>query len=169
MGTKTSKPLTEKEIDFALEYLANGRNATDAYSKGHPKAKRSTCTVEGSKTLSRPNVAAFIKAQDAERHARLIMDADEALIGLTRHGRGDPRRLFKGNRLLPIDEWPDDAADCVKALKPGPFGTAITFYDKQRARELMAINGGKLRQNVDHTHKFDHAAYLGAEPPEGDD
>ena len=92
-----------------------------------------------------------------------------ALEGITRHARGDIRKLFKNNRLLPISEWPDDVADCVKAIKPTPFGTAVVFYDKLKALELMAIAGGKLQQKFDHAHKFDHLLCLGAEPPVGDD
>ena len=97
------------------------------------------------------------------------MDADEALEAITRHARGDIRKLFKNNRLLPISEWPEDVADCVKAIKPTPFGTAIVFYDKLKACELMAIAGGKLRQKFDHAHKFDHLLCLGADPPVSDD
>lgn len=70
---------------------------------------------------------------------------------------------------LPIDQLPEGAADCVKTLKRTPFGTATTFHDKLKARESMAIAGGKLKPRVDHRHAFDPAAYLGAEPPAGDE
>ena len=90
------------------------------------------------------------------------MDGDEALERITRIARGDLRKLFKAGQLLPI-------ADCVKALKPTPFGTSIVLYDKLKACELMGIAGGKLRTNVDHKHAFRHEEYLGAEPPAGDD
>lgn len=163
------KKLSEADKLFALEYLANGRNAAEAYNAVHPKAKRTTAAANGHKLLRKTQVAAFIQKQDAERQASLIMEADEALQGLTRHGRGDPRKLFKNGRLLPIDQWPDEEADCVKALKPGPFGTAITFYDKQKARTLMAINGGKLKTHHEHEHKFPHLELLGEEPPADDE
>lgn len=132
MARKRTATLSDPEEGFCLEYLSNGLNATRAYKAVHPRAKTSTATTEGHKTLRKPHVAAFLATEQAARKVRLQMDGDEALEGLTRHARGDPRRLFKGNRLLPMDEWPDDAADCVKALKPGPFGTA-----KKRAKPLV--------------------------------
>lgn len=163
------KKLSVKDELFALEYLANGRNATEAYAKMHPKARRTTCAAEGHKCLRKPEVAKFIARHDEERKASLIMEADEALQGLTRHARADIRKLFKGGRLLPIEQWPDEIADCVKSLKPGPFGTTITLHDSQKARITMAINGGKLRAKSDGERTFPHLELLGAEPPEGDD
>ena len=44
-----------------------------------------------------------------------------------------------------------------------PFGTAIVFYDKLKARELMAIAVGS-RQKFDHAHKCDHLLCLAADP-----
>lgn len=166
MGKRAPSPTDEL---FCLEFLKNGENAKRAYMAVHPKAKERTAEVEGSKLLRKPEIAAFIEKERDERKKRLRMYGDEALEAITRIARGDPRQLFRNNRLLPIDEWPADALDCVKAIKPTPFGTAIIFYDKLRARELMAVADGKLRTKVDHLHAFDHAAYLGAEPPEGDD
>lgn len=161
--------LTESDRLFALEYLANGRNATEAWHKTHPKAKRTTCGAEGSAALTKPEIAAFIAKADAERQAALIMSADEALAGISQHARGDPRKLFRDGKLLPIAEWPDEVADCVKSIKPGPNGATIEFYNKLDARRLMAINGGKLGSKVEHSLTFPHLELLGTEPPEGDD
>ncbi len=163
------RALSEQDELFCLEFLRNGENAKRAYMATHPKAKERTAEVEGSKFLRKPEIKDFIDKERAERKKRLRMDGDEALDAITRIARGNPRALFKNNRLLPIDEWPEDALDCVKAIKPTPFGTALTFYDKLRARELLAVADGKLRQKVDHLHAFDHIAFLGAEPPEGED
>lgn len=169
MGRKTSGTISDSDQLFALEYLKNGHNATAAYKTAHPRAKQRTAEVEGSKLLRKPEVIDFVEAELKERKRRLQMDGDESLESITRIARGDIRRLFKNNRLLPLDEWPDDAADCVKAIKPTPFGTSIVFHDKLKARELMAVATGKLRTKVDATHRFDPAEYLGAEPPAGDD
>jgi len=93
------------------------------------------------------------------------MNADEALETITRHARGDIRKLFKNNRLLPISEWPEDVADCVKAIKPTRFGTAIVFYDKPKACELMAIAVGKLQQKFDRAHKLTICSALARSRP----
>jgi phage terminase small subunit len=164
-----AKKLAGRDRLFALEYLTNGQNATAAYQATHPKAQRSTCRTQGTRALAKPHIAAFLRQQIAEREQRLIMEADEALAGITQHARADIRKLFRGGRLLPIAEWPDDVANSVKALKPGQHGTAIVMYDKLDALKTMAINGGKLRQGVDHTVKFPHLELLGDEPPDGDD
>jgi hypothetical protein len=155
---------------FALRYLANGRNATLAYAETHPRAKKTTCMTQGSMLLRHPKVEAILHRETEARRQRLRMEADEALVGISMHARGDIRRLYdEHGHILPIKLWPDDIADCVKGIKPTPNGWQLILYDKLRARELMAIAGGKLRQAVDHTHSFDHARYLADEPPEGDE
>ncbi|MEQ1934674.1 MAG: terminase small subunit, partial [Fimbriimonadaceae bacterium] len=156
---------------FALEYLANGYNATAAYKATHPRCRSAkAATVEGHRTLVNPRVQQFIQREIEARKQRLRMDADEALEGITRIARGDIRRLFddQGN-VLPINLWPENVADCVKGLQPTPFGWKLVLYDKLRAFELMAIAGGKLKQRHEHKREFDHAALLGAEPPVDDE
>lgn len=169
MARKTPGTISDADQLFALEYLSNGLNATAAYRSTHPRAKQRTAEVEGSKLLRKPEVDAFIAKETKERKARLQMDGDESLESITRIARGDIRRLFKDNKLLPLADWPDDAADCVKSIKPTPFGTAIVLHDKLKARELMAVATGKLRTKVDAKVQFDPAEYLGSEPPAGDD
>jgi len=70
--------------------------------------------VQGHRLLRKPKVAAFIQREQKTRSERLRMDADEALETITRHARGDIRKLFKNNRLLPISDWPEDVAHCVR-------------------------------------------------------
>lgn len=161
--------LTQGEELFALEYLANGYNATAAYRTVHPKASDTTAATQGYRCLRKPQIAAFIAREQKERRARLRMDADEALEGITRHARADIRKLFKDGKLIPVDQWPGEIADAVKAIKHTPFGPTIVMYDKLKALELMAIAGGELKQKHDHKHAFDHASFLGAEPPDDDE
>ena len=73
------------------------------------------------------------------------MDADEALEGITRHARADIRKVFRDGKLIPVDQWPGEIADAVKAIKHTPFGPTIVMYDKLNACELMAIAAGKLQ------------------------
>lgn len=170
-GEPATRPSKQVTLElFALRYLANGRNATLAYMDTHPRVKRTTAAAEGSKLLRNPKVEAIVHREVEAQRARLRMEADEALIGISNLGRSDIRRLYdeQGN-ILPIKLWPDDVADCVKAVQPTPTGWKLVLYDKLKARELMAIAGGKLRNQHDHKHTFDHAKYLGAEPPAGDD
>ena len=161
--------LPQQEQLFALEYLANGHNGTAAYRTVHPKCRsNNTAAVQAHRLLRKPKIAAFIQREQKARMNRLRMDADEALEGITRHARADIRKLFKDGRLLPINKWPDDIADCIRSIKHTPFGPTVVMYDKLKALELMAIAGGALKQKADHRHTLDHAAYLAAEPPHDD-
>lgn len=161
--------LSESMETFALTYLNNGMNATAAYKLIHPNTNQRTAEVQASRLLRKPEVEALLDRERKARRKRLQMDGDEALEGITRMARGRPQSLFKDGRLLPIADWPEDGADCVKSIKRGPHGFELTFYDKLKARELMAINAGKIKQRIDARMTFDHAAYLGAEPPPGDE
>jgi DNA-directed RNA polymerase subunit F len=162
--------ISESDERFALEYLANGYNAKQAYLAVHPKASSATAEVQGSRLLRKPKVESFLAAERAARKKRLTMEGDEALEAITRIARGNIQQLFDAQgKLLKVIDMPADVADTVKSLKPTPHGTTIVLFDKLKARELMAIAGGRLRAGVDHLHKFDHAKYLGAEPPDGDD
>jgi hypothetical protein len=58
---------------------------------------------------------------------------------------------------------------CEDIERPSNGGFALQFNDKLKAHELMAIAGGELKQPADHKHTFDYAAFVGAEPPVGDD
>ena len=79
-------------------------------------------------------------------------------------------RQDDAGKLLSVDQWPDDIADCVKTMKRLPNGGfSLQLYDKLKARELMAIAGGELKPRANHRHTFDYAAFVGAEPPDGDD
>jgi Terminase small subunit len=161
--------LNETELTFAHEYLANGRNATQAYLRIKPKASSRTAQTQGSKLLSRSMVRAFVDTELQRMWKEQIMSGSEALALISAKARFNPQRLFKDNKLLPISEWAPDDALCVKKLKPTQHGTAVELYDGLKASELMAINAGHLRQGIDHAHTFKHVEYLGAEPPKGDD
>ena len=158
--------LSDQDELFALEYLANGCNATAAYRAAHPRCKNNnTAAVQAHRLLRKPKIAAFIREEQAARKKRLRMDGDEALEGITRHARADIRKLFKDGKLIPLDQVPEEIADAVKAIKHTPFGPTVVMYDKLKALKLMAIAGGALKQRQDHKHTFDHVAYLGSEPP----
>jgi hypothetical protein len=46
--------------------------------------------------------------------------------------------------LIPVDQWPGEIADAVKAIKHTPFNPTIVMYDKQKACELMAGSSSRL-------------------------
>lgn len=153
---------------FALEYLANGYNATAAYKATHPGCAQRTAEVNGSRLLRNAEVSAKIEHEKSERQQRLRVDADEALLGISNIARADIRRLFRSDgSVLPMCLWPTDVADAVKDLRTTPFGVELKFHDRLKALELIAIATGALKQPRSGAPPFDHAALLGAEPPPG--
>ena len=170
LGAKTQMQSTLKITEelFALEYLRNGHNATAAYKAAHPKCKNdNTAAVQAHRLLRKPKIAAFIQQEQKARKKRLRMEADEALEGITRHARADIGDAFgKDGRLMAIKDMPADVRDAIKSIKQTPSGPVIVMYDKLKARELMAIAGGELKQKHQHELAFDHAKYLADEPPD---
>lgn len=163
--------LTAPELLFCLEYLIDA-NGTRAYGVAYPKCKSQDARgANAARLLRRDRIRAYLTRATDERVRRLTMDGDEALAGITRHARGDIRRLFDTEgHLLPVHAWPDDIADCVRAVRPTRDGTAIMLYDKLRARELMAKVAGKLVEHHELAVKVTHADLLGNQPlPEDDD
>lgn len=158
--------LTDVQRAFVLEYLANNYNATEAYLACHPKAKRTTAAAEGYRYLRNPEIATFMAAEKAARLERLRMDGDEALSLIALSARADIREAFDSTgKMLPLHSWPPSLRLAVKGIKPGPFGDTILLHDGLKARELMAIAGGKLRAAVDLLHSFDHVGHLAALSP----
>lgn len=155
--------LSDNERAFLLIYEGNGRNATRAYAQVHPTVKLTTAAVEGWKLLRIPKIAAALEEDTRERFARLEMKADEALARISEHARADISDAYTDEGiLLPVYAWPERLRRAVKSLKANGD---VTFYDGLRAAELMGQAGGKLKANA-LSVTFDHAKYLGAEPPE---
>lgn len=82
-------PLTDKQQRFVSEYLVD-LNATQAAIRAGYSAK--TANREGSRLLSKVDVADAIAAKAAEKAAALDLSAERVLRGLfeeaTRHGDG---------------------------------------------------------------------------------
>ena len=170
MPRRTASEMAAILETFALEYLANNMNSAAAYRAVHPRAGERTAATQGSEYLKRPEVKAILDRERKARRQRLQMDADEALERLARIGRADIRRFFRSGCVIPLDQLPEEVTEAVKTFKVSADGAiTIQLNDKLRALELLAINGGKLRTRFDQRITFDHAAYLGATPPIGED
>jgi len=150
---KNPDVLTDAELLFALHYLETS-NATDAYRNAHPNAKDSTARVEGFRTLIKPRVQAFVKHEREKQFKRLRINADEALALISGDATADIRKAYgKDGSLLAVKDWPDELVRSVRAIRHKEWGQVdITLNDSLKARELLAIAGGKLRQGIDHRH-----------------
>lgn len=83
-------PMDPKHLAFCEEYLIT-LNATEAYSRTHPKAKRNTCWTGAYETMRNPEVAAYIKEKLGER----AMESEEVLARLAEQARGSLAPFIK--------------------------------------------------------------------------
>lgn len=143
--------LTHREQLFVLEYLANGYNATAAYRSVHPKCSQRTAEVEGSRTLRKPAVSAFIDQKRRERFRRLQMDGDEALARIALDARADLRKLFgQDGKILPPSQWTDEIANSVEVFELKPDGgIKVKLASKSAARRTILEQTGKLKSPVE--------------------
>lgn len=145
---------------FAMLYLANGGNATQAYNEafGPGRRKPSSTHVNASKLLSSAKVQAYIQANTAKTLQAIEATAEEAMAAITRTLRLDPRLLLDPQgKPLPMHLWPDDVALVVKSVKANGD---VVFYDKMHAAELIAESHGKIKKRLDVSLTFDHVKYL---------
>jgi hypothetical protein len=146
-------PVVLKKNDelVALEYLANGHNATAAYRSVHPNCSQRTAEVEGSRTLRKPEVAAFIDRQQRERFRRLQMDGDEALARIAMDARADITELFdEHGRILPPKLWPAHLSNSVEAFELKRDGSMkVRLASKTMARRTILEHTGKLKSPIE--------------------
>lgn len=89
-----STPLPRaKDETFAQVYLANGLNATDAYRTVNPKAKDSTASVEGARTLAKPHIAARVKFLSDARIKKFEVEGEALLRHAAAIALADHRHL----------------------------------------------------------------------------
>lgn len=86
--------LKPRERRFADEYIANGRNATQAYKKISPNAKDTTCRTQGAVYLAKPNISSYIKAKTIERLNAANLTAQDVIDQLIQIGFGKPRKGY---------------------------------------------------------------------------
>lgn len=139
---------TKKENLFILEYLKDA-NGARAYRETHPRASQATAEANSHKLLKRPRVIAALAAESKAQLGRLQMDADEALVGITRIARADIRGLFtEFGSLKPMKDWPDEVALVVKSISETKYGKRLELYDKLHALETIAKIHKLLKDSV---------------------
>ena len=160
--TDEKPKLNKAQEVFISEYL-QCFNATEAYSRAYPKAKRDSARANGSKLLADADISEAIQARLAEVH----MSADEALKLTADIARGDLtefitpfgnididllRKSGKGRLIKKIKQktvtkiGKKEDSDDVEVLE-----TELELYDAQTAvRDVLKIHG-KFTDKVDIT------------------
>lgn len=148
--------LSPKELLFVECYTGVSKfNATDAHERAGFKRNRHNAA----RLITKENVSKAIAERLGARLRTLQMDGDEALEGISRIGRADIRKVLDGSgNIRSIDSLDDDTADAIQSIKvverrvatgngketEVEYTKEFKFYDKLRARELMAKAAGKL-------------------------
>jgi hypothetical protein len=135
---------------FALEYLANGFNGTQAYQKTYPAASYRTAQTASYTLLRKHEIREFLRPRMEASWKARQMDGEEALARVAMAASIDVRVFFgeKGELLAPKD-WPEEVAGCVKAVQHGPYGLKLTLVDPLTAQRIILEQTGKLKGLAD--------------------
>lgn len=138
--------LTPRERRFADEYIANGRNATQAYKVISPNAKDTTCASKGYEWIRKGEISEYIKIKTIERLDSASLRAEDVLnrlidIGFGKLQKGSSKQIdnITGEVLKDIDyEYVFDNDNQVKALEL--LGkNLILWTDKQEIEHSGSI------------------------------
>ena len=128
--TKTSKkptPLNLQQAKFALAYITNGQNATQAAIEAGYSPK--TAHVQGNRLLKMAKVKALVDSALAELLKPFELNAERVLLEL---GRLATSRINKvsswgpnGLKLIPSDEIDDDTMAAISEVKQTKDGEVV--------------------------------------------
>lgn len=111
----------DRRARFVSAMIENGGNATQAAIAAGFSAK--TAYSAGGRLLKNVEIAAAVDKGRAAAVAKAAASAELSIAGTLEELRGivhsDVRRVFdqKTNALLPINQWPDEAARAVASIK----------------------------------------------------
>ena len=148
---------TEKQSQFVKEYLID-LNATQAAIRAGYSPK--TAVPQASRLLSNVNIQGLINKEVQKRAKRTHIEQDRVLLEIARLAFNDPRKAFdENNALLPIQNWPDEVAAAISAIKVNEIiidgvaiGTTkeIKFWDKSRNLELAGRHLKMFTDKIEH-------------------
>lgn len=131
--------LTARERRFADEYIANGRNATQAYKAISPRAKETTCAVKGYEWVRKGKISDYIKQKTKERLSASSLTADDVLDELIAIGFN---RTSKGlNKQVDLETG--------EVLRNIEYETTAKAEDRLKALELLGKNMSLFTDKVD--------------------
>jgi phage terminase small subunit len=153
---KSSKPLTDKQQRFVLEYLKDS-NATQAAIRAGYSAR--TADRIGAELLGKTWVAAAIAAKQARLASKLEVSAERVIAEFARIAFSDPRQVATwgpgGVTLKDSAALTDDAAACVSEVKSKPteYGNELTFklHDKVVALNALGKHLGLFKEQIEVT------------------
>lgn len=152
-----TRALTLRKTIFCDEYIKDF-NGTQAAIRAGYSAK--TANEQAVRLLANVSIQSYISDLLKKRSERTEITQDRVLLEIARLAFNDPRKVFdKNNSLLPINQWPDEAAAAISSIKITESTDAdgavlvqtkeVKFWDKGRQLELAAKHLGMLTGEKD--------------------
>src|SRR5262249_49165066 len=140
---------------FALEYVANGLNATQAYLRVSPGVTYGTARAKGSELLAKGNVRGRVDQLKAEWASRREVDwgnLHDRLVAMATTQARDVIEWDHWNvKPRPSAELAPHAASAIAEVSKTKDGVTVKLHDPMRAMRLLAELRGELKRVVENT------------------
>lgn len=145
--------MTKNQKIFVDEYLIDF-NATRAYKVAYPKVKSDdVARANASRLLTKANTKAEIEKRIKEREKRTEITQDKVLreiANLAFTDRTDIVKVTSGRLVIKdFSELTPEQRTCISSIKETKFGIDITFYNKEKALELLGKHLGMFTEKLE--------------------
>lgn len=144
MAGKRMTVAEKRHEQFALTYVLNGFNATQAYKDVYGTPKKPvddpTARTNAWRLLTKADMAARIKELRIEHHDRLMAGYEETLQEVSSLAMFDPADMFdpETGRLLDITKMPPAARKMVQEIN-----FTLEDHDEDYVRRMVQVKYGK--------------------------
>ncbi|KYM65504.1 terminase [Fusobacterium necrophorum subsp. funduliforme] len=141
-----------KQDLFVKEYLKD-LNATQAYIRAGYKFKsENVAAASAAKILRNPKIQEKIQAEMAEREKRTEITQDRVLREIANLAFTDRTGIvnLKKNRVIirDFEELTPEQRACVAGVKETKHGIEVSFYNKEKALEMLGRHLGMFNDKV---------------------
>ena len=141
-----------KQDLFVKEYLKD-LNATQAYIRAGYKFKNeNVAAASAAKILRNPKIQEKIQKAMAEREKRTEITQDRVLREIANLAFTDRTGIvnLKKNRVIiqDFEELTPEQRACVAGVKETKYGIEVSFYNKEKALEMLGRHLGMFNDKV---------------------
>lgn len=144
--------LTAKQARFVKEYITCLNGTQAAIAAGYSQR---TARAIASENLGKPSIQAEIANQERLRQTRLNAEQEYVIRKLVKIAEFKISELFEKNgTVLPISQWPSEAASVIAFFKYGPLRghcgrmrASLKFHDRLKVLKLIGeMTGAFVRR-----------------------
>ncbi|MEH1740106.1 terminase small subunit [Fusobacterium varium] len=145
--------MTKNQKLFVNEYLID-LNATRAYKKAYSNIKNDdTARANASRLLTNANIKNEIEKRMKDREKRTEVTQDKVVKELARLAFTDRTSIVKVTsgslKIKSFDELTEDQKACISGAKETKFGIEVTFYNKEKALEMLGRHLGLFNDKLE--------------------